>query len=203
MEWRQRVITVLAGSLVALVVLSNNERAGRAQTPPGDTVAVTRDVMIPMRDGVRLATDIYFPARDGIALEERRPVILERTKSQRGSGTFSGIAPIPVIRGKTPTDLDAGRKVLLEVWNGEADKTDERRHARNFDGPEPEAIPVECRLKLTRQRIAPFSRQRRNEVLHNSNSERAGLRPWPRRGRWPKSEFNSQDWLGCLTGRFG
>jgi putative CocE/NonD family hydrolase len=85
MEWRQRVITVLAGSLVALVVLSNNERAGRAQTPPGDTVAVTRDVMIPMRDGVRLATDIYFPARDGIALEERRPVILERTPYRKSA----------------------------------------------------------------------------------------------------------------------
>jgi predicted acyl esterase len=85
MEWPQRVITVLAGSLVALVVLSNNERAGRAQTPPGDTVAVTRDVMIPMRDGVRLATDIYFPARDGIAVEEQRPVILERTPYRKSA----------------------------------------------------------------------------------------------------------------------
>lgn len=51
-------------------------------------VVVETDLMIPMRDGVRLATDIYRPARDGRALDQRFPVILERTpygKSQAGT----------------------------------------------------------------------------------------------------------------------
>ena len=42
-------------------------------------VALTSDVMVPMRDGVRLATDIYRPARNGKPLPGRFPVILERT----------------------------------------------------------------------------------------------------------------------------
>ena len=37
------------------------------------------DVMVTARDGVRLATDIYRPARAGRAVDERFPVILERT----------------------------------------------------------------------------------------------------------------------------
>jgi hypothetical protein len=42
-------------------------------------VALTSDVMIPMRDGVPLATDIYRPARGGKNAPGRFPVILERT----------------------------------------------------------------------------------------------------------------------------
>lgn len=37
------------------------------------------NVMVSVRDGARLATDIYRPARDGKALDQRFPVILERT----------------------------------------------------------------------------------------------------------------------------
>lgn len=47
--------------------------------PSFDSVAVERDVMVPVRDGVRLATDIYRPARGGVAVEAKFPVILERT----------------------------------------------------------------------------------------------------------------------------
>jgi predicted acyl esterase len=42
-------------------------------------VIVQRDVMVAMRDGVKLATDVYLPAKNGKALEQRVPVILERT----------------------------------------------------------------------------------------------------------------------------
>ena len=42
-------------------------------------VRAQNDVMIVMRDGVKLATDIYRPARNGTALDEKFPVILERT----------------------------------------------------------------------------------------------------------------------------
>jgi putative CocE/NonD family hydrolase len=42
-------------------------------------VALTSDVMVPMRDGVMLATDIYRPARNGKPVAGRFPVILERT----------------------------------------------------------------------------------------------------------------------------
>ena len=44
-------------------------------TPALGTVAVTQNVMVPMRDGVRLATDIYRPADQN----EPLPVILYRT----------------------------------------------------------------------------------------------------------------------------
>jgi hypothetical protein len=37
------------------------------------------NLMIPMRDGVRLATDVYRPARGGTPLDEKLPVLLQRT----------------------------------------------------------------------------------------------------------------------------
>jgi len=35
--------------------------------------------MIPMRDGIRLCTDNYRPARNGVPVQERFPIILDRT----------------------------------------------------------------------------------------------------------------------------
>ena len=37
------------------------------------------NLMIPMRDGVRLATDVYRPARGGTPMDEKLPVLLQRT----------------------------------------------------------------------------------------------------------------------------
>jgi len=51
----------------------------RAQAAPGDDMVLESRIMVPMRDGVRLATDVYQPARKGQAVDERFPVILERT----------------------------------------------------------------------------------------------------------------------------
>jgi putative CocE/NonD family hydrolase len=45
----------------------------------GEVVRAEENLMIPMRDGVRLATDIYRPARGGTPLEEKLPVLLQRT----------------------------------------------------------------------------------------------------------------------------
>src|SRR5437899_3360379 len=82
----------LAAALAALAVLTNSGPRGSAQTPAGETVAITRDVMVPMRDGVRLATDIYFPAKNGVALEGRRPVILERTPYRKAAMLYATTA---------------------------------------------------------------------------------------------------------------
>ena len=62
-----------------------------AQPPADETVAVTHDVMVPMRDGVRLATDILSPAKNGVALGGRRPVILERTPYRKSAMLFMTI----------------------------------------------------------------------------------------------------------------
>jgi len=51
----------------------------RAAEAGAADVALTSDVMVPMRDGVRLATDVYRPARDGKPISGPFPVILERT----------------------------------------------------------------------------------------------------------------------------
>src|SRR5512145_625204 len=44
-----------------------------------EAVRFEENLMIPMRDGVRLATDLYRPARDGRPVEEKLPVLLQRT----------------------------------------------------------------------------------------------------------------------------
>jgi hypothetical protein len=50
------------------------------------TIAVSLDVMVPMRDGVRLATDIYRPAlEDGTPAPGRFPVILTRTSYDKSN----------------------------------------------------------------------------------------------------------------------
>jgi putative CocE/NonD family hydrolase len=41
--------------------------------------------MIPTRDGARMATDVYRPARNGVAVDERLPVLLNRTPYDKGS----------------------------------------------------------------------------------------------------------------------
>ena len=44
-----------------------------------DVVLFAKDVMVPMRDGVRLAIDVYRPARNGEPVEEKLPILLQRT----------------------------------------------------------------------------------------------------------------------------
>jgi len=77
-------------SLLLLAVAFVLPATVRAQTPAAPAItgprladlpaeiALSQNVMIPMRDGVRLATDIYRPARAGVATEGRFPVVLVR-----------------------------------------------------------------------------------------------------------------------------
>jgi len=51
-------------------------------------VASQSAVMIPMRDGVHLATDIYFPALNGCVVQEKFPVILERTPYNKSAAEY-------------------------------------------------------------------------------------------------------------------
>jgi hypothetical protein len=48
-------------------------------SPPFEPVLFERNLMIPMSDGVRLATDVYRPALAGKPVEEKLPVLLQRT----------------------------------------------------------------------------------------------------------------------------
>jgi uncharacterized protein len=61
--------------------------------PPGwrsspkqfDAIKVATDLMIPTRDGARMATDLYRPGRNGVPLEQRFPVLLNRTPYNKTS----------------------------------------------------------------------------------------------------------------------
>jgi len=61
--------------------------------PPGwvsspkqfDAIKVATDFLMPTRDGKRMATDIYRPGRNGVPVEERFPVLLNRTPYNKTS----------------------------------------------------------------------------------------------------------------------
>ncbi|HMC21478.1 MAG TPA: CocE/NonD family hydrolase [Thermoanaerobaculia bacterium] len=71
--WAGRIMPAMIALLLALSLFVD----AQAQ-PPFDAIVV-KDVMVPMRDGIRLATDIYRPAREGVAVDDKFPVIMERT----------------------------------------------------------------------------------------------------------------------------
>ena len=67
-------------TLAVVLLLPPLATASYAQAPSTyDVVLAERNLMIPMRDGKRMATDIYRPARNGVAVNERLPVLLQRT----------------------------------------------------------------------------------------------------------------------------
>ncbi|AHG89306.1 hydrolase CocE/NonD family protein [Gemmatirosa kalamazoonensis] len=59
--------------------------AARAGAQPYDVVLAAHDLMIPTRDGARMATDVYRPAHGGVAVDERLPVLLNRTPYDKGT----------------------------------------------------------------------------------------------------------------------
>ena len=84
MSWR----SYIRGLLIVALAIPGLFVAGIpcSGTPPAVTlrdaessVAVTKNVMIPVRDGTRLAADIYRPARDGKPVAGRFPTLLTRT----------------------------------------------------------------------------------------------------------------------------
>jgi len=46
------------------------------------------NVMVPMRDGVKLATDIYRPAVNGVPVDEKLPILLQRTPYNKQNKEF-------------------------------------------------------------------------------------------------------------------
>ena len=71
-------LTLLAGASLCLPQALTAEVAAPAPDASGN-VALTSDVMVPMRDGIQLATDIYLPAQEGKARSGRFPALLMRT----------------------------------------------------------------------------------------------------------------------------
>jgi uncharacterized protein len=67
------------GLLATLLCLALPAAALAAGEAPQFEVALTRDVMVPMRDGVNLAADLYQPAHGGKAAGGRFPALLMRT----------------------------------------------------------------------------------------------------------------------------
>ena len=73
-------LAIVALATLAPVAPATLATGAEAQVPATyDAVLFAEDVMVPMRDGVRLATDVYRPARNGMPVEERLPVLLQRT----------------------------------------------------------------------------------------------------------------------------
>ena len=68
---------VLPAALVATLA-SRHDVSAQAPAPYGSILA-ERNLMIPTRDGKRMATDVYRPTRNGVAVNERFPVLLQRT----------------------------------------------------------------------------------------------------------------------------
>ena len=68
-----------AVSVTSSLVLALLSATAALAEAPYDVVQAERDLMIAMPDGVRLATDIYRPAAGGQPVEERFPVLLQRT----------------------------------------------------------------------------------------------------------------------------
>jgi len=68
---------LLAPGVVLAALLALEPPSVAAETP--DDVALTVNVMIPMRDGAALAADVYRPARDRVPIEGRFPALLMRT----------------------------------------------------------------------------------------------------------------------------
>lgn len=66
--------------VVVTILTLTSGMAAYAQTEfPYGVVAVEENLMMPMRDGVRLATDIYRPTLVGTPVEEKLPILLQRT----------------------------------------------------------------------------------------------------------------------------
>jgi hypothetical protein len=74
-----RAVRLLAAALLVVAA------PAAAQSAAYDVVLAAHDLMIPTRDGARMATDVYRPARGGVPVDERLPVLLNRTPYDKGS----------------------------------------------------------------------------------------------------------------------
>ena len=76
---RVSIRLIFVSCLSLLLFASAPAPLGYSQREALYEVAATKNQMVVMRDGVRLATDIYRPARSGSEVDDKFPVILERT----------------------------------------------------------------------------------------------------------------------------
>ena len=53
-----------------------------------DAVLFAKDVMVPTRDGIHLATDVYRPALEDVPVEDKFPVLLQRTPYNKDGRGF-------------------------------------------------------------------------------------------------------------------
>ncbi|TMG80667.1 MAG: CocE/NonD family hydrolase, partial [Betaproteobacteria bacterium] len=83
---------LLAFPVAGCADLRQTPAVDATQQPEFDVI-VSSDVMVPMRDGVRLATDVYVPGRNGKPVEQRFPVILERTPYDKTADSRSERTP--------------------------------------------------------------------------------------------------------------
>jgi hypothetical protein len=81
--------------------------------------------------------------------------------------TFGRVAVVPDARMKSPTDFDAGCEVRLESWDGKANETAERCHARHFDRPKAEAMLNKMPTDSFSHRVTLGTRQRAGKILRD------------------------------------
>ena len=84
---RRRIVAVTTPhrTIVRLLAAALLVVAGRASAQTYDVVLAAHDLMIPTRDGARMATDIYRPAHGTTPVDERLPVLLNRTPYDKGT----------------------------------------------------------------------------------------------------------------------
>ena len=96
-----RFMLVCLGGLLAsisAVVALQSSTTGQGDASY-DVVLFAKDDMVPMRDGLRLATDVYRPALASVPVEERLPVLLQRTPYGKEGGGLVGRATYFAQRG--------------------------------------------------------------------------------------------------------
>jgi predicted acyl esterase len=99
-------LTASAAAMLALPGCGPLRREDRLSTRS----ALLSDIMVPMRDGVHLCTDVYLPARNGVAVNDRFPVILERTPYNKTAPSRSERTP----GQPRPARPRRGRRLLRE-----------------------------------------------------------------------------------------
>ena len=85
MEIVRSAVTVILVALFAPVLSAQDEF-------PFGVQKTVSNLMLPMRDGIGLATDIYRPTRFGAPVEDRLPILLQRTPYDKSSQRIVGAA---------------------------------------------------------------------------------------------------------------
>lgn len=91
---------------------------------------VQRNIMIPMNDGISLATDIYIPVENGNPVEQKLPILLQRTPYGKTADRFKPsielltkrgyIVAIQDLRGRYDSEGDFTKYNSLEAPDGAA-----------------------------------------------------------------------------------